>query len=325
MINKLKIARKNALKKSKEVFSDSIKGYNFSQELDYEKLLDSYSTTGFQATNFSKAIRIIRKMKKEKAYVYLGYTSNLVSSGLRESFCYLTKNKMIDVLVTTTGGIEEDFVKCFGNFKIGDFKADGKNLRKSGINRIGNIFAPNNRYVKFENFCQKVLEELYQEQKKTGKIVKPLDIIWRLGERINHEESIYYHAWKNKIPVYCPCITDGALGDNIYFFNFKHPDFMIDIVSDLKWFNDTSVGLKKSGVIILGAGIIKHAILNANMLRNGADYAVYINTEQEYNGSDSGASPEEAVSWGKIKGERVKIFADATLIFPLIVAKCFSK
>lgn len=336
-MNKLKKARKNVLKKSKEVDSKSIKGYNFDKGVDYDKIIDSYAQTGFQATNLAKAIEIIKKMRKDNSYIYLGYTSNLVSCGLRDIFRYLVANKMVNVIVTTAGGIEEDFIKCLGDFKLGEFTANGKQLRSSGINRTGNIFVPNSRYIRFEKFVQPILEELYQESKKSGKIITPLDIIWKLGEKINNKESIYYNAWKNKIPVYAPNITDGALGDNIYFFNFKHPDFKIDVVQDLKWFNDTSVGLKKSGVIILGAGLIKHAILNANMLRNGADYAVYVNTEQEYNGCDSGALPEEAVSWGKIKGElgkrtglaseenRVKVFADATLVFPLIVAKCFEK
>ncbi len=58
---------------------------------------------------------------------------------------------------------------------------------------------------------------------------------------------------------------------------------------------------KKSGMIILGGGVIKHHICNANLMRNGADYSVFINTGQEFDGSDSGAKPEEAKSWGKIK------------------------
>ena len=143
----------------------------------------------------------------------------------------------------------------------------------------------------------------------------------------NKEESIYYWAWKNKIRVYCPAIQDGALGDNIYFFNSKNENFKIDIVRDVKDFNDTTVGLVKSGVIVLGGGVVKHSILNANMLRNGADYAVYINTAEEYDGSDSGALPEEAVSWGKIlpNAKSVKVFGDATILFPLLVAESFAK
>jgi deoxyhypusine synthase len=54
-------------------------------------------------------------------------------------------------------------------------------------------------------------------------------------------------------------------------------------------------------MIILGGGIVKHHICNANLMRDGGDYAVYINTGQEFDGSDTGARPDEAVSWGKIK------------------------
>jgi len=322
-----KIARANIMRKSSEAKGISIRGYNFNNGINYEKLIQSFSTTGFQATNLGKAVEITNNMIKNGAFIFLGYTSNMISSGNRDIIRYLVEHKKINVCVTTTGGIEEDIIKCLGNFVIGDFRASGEKLRKKGINRIGNIFAPNQRYIDFEKFTQPILEELYQKQKSTGKPITPLEIIWKLGEKINNKESIYYHAWKNKIPVYCPNITDGALGDNIYFFKFKHPDFALDIAEDVKWFNDTTVGLKKSGAIILGAGMIKHAILNANMLRNGLDYAVYINTAQEYDGSDAGALPEEAISWGKIlpNSENVKVFADATIIFPLLVASSFAK
>lgn len=320
-------AKKNLLRKSEEVKGLKIQGYNFSNGVDYEKIIGSYSSTGFQASHLSKAIEITNKMIEQKAFIFLGYTSNMVSSGLRDIFRYLLQNKKVNVIVTTGGGIEEDIIKCLGAFTLGDFRANGSELRKKGINRIGNIYAPNNRYVEFEEFIQPILEELYNEQKKTGKVICPSDLIWKLGEKINNKESIYYWAWKNNIRIYCPTITDGALGDNIYFFKFKHNDFVLDIAEDTKRLNDATIGLKKSAVIVLGAGVVKHSILNANMLRNGADYAVYINTAQEFDGSDSGALPEEAISWGKIlpNAESVKVFADATIVFPLLVAESFAK
>uniref|UniRef100_A0A0E0ESB3 Deoxyhypusine synthase n=1 Tax=Oryza meridionalis TaxID=40149 RepID=A0A0E0ESB3_9ORYZ len=84
---------------------------------------------------------------------------------------------------------------------------------------------------------------------------------------------------------------------------------------------------RKTGIIVLGGGLPKHHICNANMFRNGADFAVYINTAQEFDGSDSGAQPDEAVSWGKIKGSAkpVKVHCDATIAFPLLVAATFAR
>lgn len=313
---------KNILKKSEEVSGVSIKGYDFNKGADLKKVIDSFASTGFQASNLAKAIEIIKKMRKEKAYIYLGYTSNMVSSGLREIFRYLAEHKLVDVIVTSAGGIEEDFIKCLGDFKLGSFNADGTELRVKGINRIGNIFVPNSRYVKFEKWVLPILEK-----HKNYKDLTPSKLIRILGEEINNKESIYYWAWKNNIPVFCPAIMDGSLGDMIYFFKTKNPDFKLEITEDAVELNNTSAGKNKTGMIILGSGVIKHAICNANLYRNGADYAVYINSLPEYDGSDSGASPEEAKSWGKIKGssesESVKVFGDATIIFPLICAKSF--
>ena len=304
-----------------------IKGYDFNNGVDYDKILDSYLTSGFQASHLARAIEIIKKMRKEKVTIFLGYTSNMVTSGLREVFRYLTEHKLVDVIVTTAGGIEEDFIKCFKPFLLGRFDADGAKLREDGVNRTGNIFLPNSRYVEFEAWLQPILKQMAEEQKETGKVISPSDFIARLGKEIDNKESIYYWAQKNNIPVFCPALTDGAIGDNVYFFKYKHPDFMIDITSDIKKITDFTIECKKTGLIILGAGMIKHHILNANMMRNGADYSVYINNAQEFDGSDAGARPEEAVSWGKLvpHAEDVKVFGDVTILFPLIVAKAFVK
>ena len=112
----------------------------------------------------------------------------------------------------------------------------------------------------------------------------------------------------------------------IYFFKNKNPNFKLDVSDDIVEMNNSTIGKEKTGVIILGAGVIKHHILNANMFRNGADYAVYINNAQENDASDAGALPEEAISWGKLtkECESIKVYGDATILFPLIVAKCFT-
>ena len=320
-------ARKNILRRGNETKGVAVKGYDFDKGVDYEEIVKSFSTTGFQATLLSNAINITNKMIDEKAFIYLGYTSNMVSSGLRDVFRFLVKNKKVNVVVTTAGGIEEDIIKCLGDFTLGDFRSPGKKLREEGINRIGNILVANNRYVEFEEFFQKILEEVYLEQKTTGKAITPSELIWKMGEKINDERSICYWAWKNKIKIFCPAITDGAIGDNVWFFKYNSEDFRIDIAEDIKQMNDTVFESKKTGAVILGSGVVKHQILNANMFKNGLDYAVYINNSQEFDGSDAGAMPDEAVSWGKIlpDAESVKVFGDATILFPILVAESFAK
>ena len=191
----------------------------------------------------------------------------------------------------------------------------------------GNIFLPNSRYCAFEEFLVPLLKELHAEQLKTGKVISSRQFVHQLGKKINDSSSIAYWAYENNIPVFCPSLSDGSIGDMVYFFSYEHPDFRFDWVQDIRELNDLAITSKKTGLIILGGGVVKHHILNANMMRNGADYAVYINTGQEFDGSDSGARPDEAVSWGKIlpAARSVKLVCDATIAFPLIVAKTFAR
>lgn len=318
-------SRDNVLRKSEEIGGTSVKGYDFNEGVDYNNILDSYSSTGFQATHFAKAIEIINQMIREKTTIFLGCSSNLITSGIRDVIRYLAEKKKIDVFVTTAGGIEEDIIKCLGDFKIGKFSQSGELLREGGINRTGNILIPNSRYVEFEKFLTPILEKIYSEQKKTGKVISVSEFIMLLGKEINNKESILYWAWKNDVKVYCPAITDGSIGDMIHFFMYNRPDFKIDIAEDIHNLNEFTITRKKTGLIILGKGMMKHHILNSNMMRNGADYAVYVNSGEEWDGSDSNARPDEAVSWGKVKGEAIKVFGDATILFPLIVAKTFAR
>ncbi|KDE09337.1 deoxyhypusine synthase [Microbotryum lychnidis-dioicae p1A1 Lamole] len=331
-----------------------IQGPDFNQAHDLEQLLRSYQTIGFQAHGLSRAIELINKMRAwrlsdekmdpdaqteeldpeiraaTKCQIFLGYTSNLVSSGLREIIRFLVQHKMVTCLVTTAGGIEEDLIKCLGPTFVtpgGEFNLDGAGLRKRGLNRIGNLLVPNDNYCKFEDWVVPILDTMVTEQ-QAGQTWTPSKVINRLGKEIDDESSILYWAYKNDIPVFCPALTDGSLGDMMYFHSYKtETPLVIDIVGDIRRLNDLSVKSKKAGMIILGGGVCKHQIANSMLFRNGADYSVYINTGQEFDGSDSGARPDEAVSWGKIKidGESVKVYADATLVFPLIVAATFGK
>ncbi len=303
-----------------------VKGYNFEEEFNFYKLMESLKTTGFQATNLGQAIEVVNMMRRDKATIFLGYTSNMISSGVREVIKYLVKNKKIQVLVTSAGGIEEDIIKCLKPFAIGAFNVPGRVLYEDGINRTGNIFVPNDRFHYFEVFINPFLERIYKEQKE-GKIHNPSDIARELGKEINNEESVLYWAYKNNIPVFCHALLDGSFGDLIYFMKQRHPDFQIDITEDTKRIVNLALNADKTGVIILGGGTQKHYILNANIFRDGADYAVYINTGEEYDGSDSGAKIDEAMTWGKVKvnAPNIKIHGDATLIFPLLVASTFAK
>lgn len=329
--------RKIVLKKSAEIKGEKIRGFNVDNlNINHlKKFVENYKYIGFQASELYKAIEIIKEMRKNRAKIFFGYTSNIISSGLRDLICWLVKNKKVDVLVTTGGGVEEDIIKIFRPFYLKyktNFKdANDKILREKGINRIYNILVPDSNYIKFEKFIMPFFDYIY-EKFGDNKILSASEFVNELGFWINkkklkgREKSICFWAYKNKIPLFCPTLTDGAIGDMLYFYNsYKKINIKIDIVKDTKKINEIAINAKKTGIISLGSGVVSHYMLNANLFRNGADYAVYITTATQYDGSAAGASPSEAVSWGKIKGKAnyVKVYGDATIIFPLIFIGAF--
>lgn len=221
----------------------SVEGPNFEKNLSLQDFIASYERIGFQANSLGRAIEIVNKMvlsslflcnstdfsqrkwrlsddpvaddesedfkspearSQVKCNVFLGYTSNLISSGLREVILHLVKHKHISAIVTTAGGIEEDFIKCLGKTYLADFNLDGADLRRKGMNRIGNLIVPNDNYCKFEDWLTPILDAMLVEQKETGEVWSPSSFIRRLGKEINNEESVYYWAYKVNITIFFP-------------------------------------------------------------------------------------------------------------------------
>jgi len=295
--------------------------YEITPDMKVSELLEQMMNIGFQATEIGRAVEIIESMKREGATIFLSFTANMVASGLRSIFTLLVKKKFVDVIVTTGGAIDHDVIKAVSDYLIGRFDMDDVDLHKRGVNRLGNILIPNDRYVKFESIVQKMLSEIYEEKR----VITPSELIREIGKRIKDEKSFIYWAYVNKIPIFCPGITDSALGLQIFFFKQTHKDFVIDVTGDMQELADIVFDSKKTGGIILGGGIAKHYTIGVNLLRGGLDYAVYITTAQPWDGSLSGARTNEAVSWGKIqeKANHVTVYGEASVIFPLIIIKVF--
>ncbi|GMM52545.1 deoxyhypusine synthase [Starmerella bacillaris] len=332
------IAQEAVLKPSETWDGPLVSGIDFdkpeNKNVRAKDLVKQMRYMGFQASALAEACEIIDEMRsfkeidengvEQRTTIFLGYTSNLISSGLRSTLKYLVKHKMVSAIVTTGGGVEEDLIKCLAPTQMGDFALPGADLRERGLNRIGNLIVPNDNYTKFEDWIVPILKQMHVEQEQ-GFNWTPSKLIDRLGKEINDEESVLYWAHKNQIPVFSPAITDGSLGDMLFFNSYKN-DLRVDLVEDIRKINSMSINAYRAGMILLGGGLVKHHINNACLMRNGADYAVYINTGQEFDGSDAGARPDEAISWGKIKADarNVKLYCEVTAVFPLIVAATFA-
>ncbi|NYZ74532.1 deoxyhypusine synthase [Candidatus Micrarchaeota archaeon] len=290
------------------------------QDLKAEDLreIDGLAGCGFQATNIARAVSIIERMKKEKATIFLTFTSNMIASGLRGIIAEMCKRRFVDAIITAGGSLDHDLIKSAKPYQLGDFMMDDATLHKKGVNRIGNILVPNDRYEYLEGFMKETYEELYKKEKT----VSPSQIARKIGEKTG-EDSFLHWCTKNSIPVFCPGITDSAIGLQTYFFKQKRKDFTIDVTKDMNELAQLALNADKTGGIVLGGGISKHHAIGVNLLRGGFDYAVYVTTSSPWDGSLSGARTSEGISWGKIKetAGHVTVDCDATIALPLIMAR----
>lgn len=303
--------------------SADVRGYDFRGEFDVDEMLETFATTGFQATHLAEAIDIAERMQEADAKTYLTFTSNVVSSGLREVVAYLVREGYVDVIVTTSGSLTEDVIKTAKPFKMGEWDADEAALRERGINRLGNIYVPSDRYVWLEEYLYDFFDDFFAEER----IRTPSAFARELGETLDDEDSVLMQAADNDVPVYCPALTDAEVGNFLYYYRQGDgPDVGIEILDDYEALIEDALLADVTGLIAVGGGVPKHHAIMTNLFRGGADYAVYVSTGMEGDGSLSGAPPNEAVSWGKIKEKETnytQVQAEATLVFPLLVAGAF--
>ena len=311
---------------------DRVKGYDFRGDFNLEDMLEAYGTTGFQASHLKEAIDFVKKMQDEDAKIFLTFTSNIISSGLREAITYLVREEYVDVVITSSGSHTEDVIKTARPFKMGEWDADEAELRERGINRLGNIYVESDNYVWLESWLN---NEFFPGFFDEEKMRSPTEVARELGksvgedEELDHENSFLYWAYENDVSVYCPALIDAEIGDYMFYYRQEQDeDIGIEILDDWDKLIHEALEAEKTGIIAVGDGVPKHQAIMSNLFRGGTDYAVYISTGMEGDGSLSGAPPKEAVSWGKIKEKTrnyTQVEAEATLVFPMLVAEGFKR
>ena len=301
-----------------------VKDIVLEKSMKVSELIEQFSSVGgFTAKKLADAVDIVEEMvKDDKTTVFLSYPAAIISTGVRGVVKELARRKLVDVMITTCGTLDHDLARVWRDYYHGSFMLDDAELHKLGVNRIGNVITPNECYgIIIEEKVLPMLEEIYEEKKR----LSTREIVWEVGKRLEREEnaesSIIYWCWKNRIPVFVPGITDGAFGSQLWIFYQQHRDFTVDVLKDECELSDIVYSSEKTGALIIGGGISKHHTIWWNQFKDGLDYAVYVTTAVEWDGSLSGARPREAVSWGKIseKAKKVTVEGDATIILPLIV------
>ncbi|MEM4482086.1 MAG: deoxyhypusine synthase [Desulfurococcaceae archaeon] len=308
-----------------QVLQEEVLDFTIGDDMSLCELIESYGKShGFMASHIYKASKILSNMIRDQdATRILSFTGNIVSTGLRGVIAQLIREGIFHAVITTCGTIDHDIARGSGyKYYRGDWTYDDTMLHAIGIHRLGNILIPTENYgLAVEKFARGLLEDLAKVKKKWS----AWEVLYEAGRRIKDNNSILSASYERKVPVFVPGIYDGAFGSQIVF-NFHSYGVDIDLLSDERKIMELVVSSKKLGALIIGGGISKHHTIWWAQLKGGLDYAIYITTAVEYDGSLSGAHPREAITWGKVKpdSKHILVHGDATVVLPLVVAgsKC---
>ncbi len=279
------------------------------------------------AGKLGKAVEIVSKIFQDEDFTtFLSISGPLVPSGLRQVFVDLIKNEMIDVIVTNGANLVHDLIESMGRrHYMGVEDADDEKLFEKGINRAYDIFIENQVFTELEDYVTGLLNKIQEDNRQDVSINQ---LLHDIGMQVKDSNSILYNASRKKLPIFCPGLLDSMLGIPLWMYS-KTSELKIDPIKDFELISEIVYEGKKTGAVILGGGTPKHHTQYVNTLRGGLDAAVQISSATPVDGSLSGATLQESISWGKLKGKRkdmtCTVWGDITIIFPVIIAAVLEK
>ncbi len=279
---------------------------------------------GFNALQLARAYDIFREMVSDgETTRFLSFTGNLVATGLRELIASAIARGLFHAVVTTAGALDHDIAKSMGaKYMEGHFDADDVELARHSVFRLGNVFIRRDEYGPLiERLVFRALDSLGDG------VYGAYELVRELGRHIGDEGSIVRQAYLRGVPIFVPGITDGAVGTAILAYRDLQrtrsdgKNVVVDVFRDEQALAELVGGARKLGALIVGGGISKHHVIWWAQFKGGLDYAIYLTTAVEYDGSLSGARPREAISWGKVKpsARHVYVHCDATITLPVLL------
>lgn len=282
---------------------------------------------GFTAKKLAVASGILARMRADpECKVVWSFPAAVMATGMRGLIVDAVREGWVDAIITTCGTLDHDLARVWQPYYHGAFEMDDRALHQAGVNRLGNVLVPNESYGEIlEERLRPMLDRLWENRGERDSW-STSQLIRYCGEQLagekRAEESLLYWAAKKDVPIVVPGPTDGAWGSQIWSFYQTHRAFRFDLLADEQLLMDFVSDAKKLGALMVGGGISKHHAIWWAQFRDGLDYAVYLTTAVEHDGSLSGARVREAVSWGKVKEDArfVTVEGDATISLPIVMA-----
>lgn len=298
------------------------------------ELAAEYGHAGFGASHLHEAIDVTTRMFADAdVTVMLGLAGAMVPAGMRRIVTELIEDGYIDVLVTTGANLTHDAIEAIGGkhhhgetapADMSEREHDER-LREAEIDRIYNVYLPQEHFAGFETHLRERVFPQFEGQVTIEELTAALGQENRRvndGEHVSEDAGIAAAAAANDVPIHCPAIQDSILGLQAWIWSQVQP-MTLDALSDMTSLNDLVYDADATGALVVGGGVPKNYVLQSRLVTPGAhQYAVQLTMDPPTTGGLSGASLNEARSWGKIEpdGENVSVYGDATITLPLLIA-----
>ena len=294
----------------------------------------------YNAARLSEAARLYaQEMLKPENDTTVGLTmaGALTPAGLGGCVLTLMENGFVDFIISTGANLYHDMHHALAMaLHRGDFRMDDTKLQEEGVIRIYDILFSDKVLLDTDAFVRESLKSLPNRPIATS------ELHYHLGTQllkagVNPEYSVLAQAAQWNVPIYTSSPGDSSIGMNVARNALDGSLLTLDPLADV---NETTAIVHhatRNGVIILGGGSPKNFYLQTQpqlwevlgIQKGGHDYFIQITADAPHWGGLSGATPSEAVSWGKIKPEQlnstVVIYGDSTIALPLLTAYAVSK
>ena len=292
-------------------------------DMSVDELVNQLSGCAFGAGRLAEAVDIYTAMLGDSECTkFCGLAGAMVPAGMRNIVSSLIRDGHIDVLVTTGANMVHDIIESLGlhHFK-GSELVDDIQLKHDQVNRIYDVFLPEEHFTNVEEFLQSAYSQL------EGQTISIRELFTHIGSKLEDKDSILKCAYDAEIPIYCPAVQDSIVGLQAWLFK-QTGKLVVDAFADMREFMDICYDAKRAGAVLIGGGVPKNYILQSMLVTpKDFDYAIQLTTDRPDSGGLSGATLDEAQSWGKV-GEDAKamtVYGDATITLPIMVAAAMSR
>ncbi|HXW98506.1 MAG TPA: deoxyhypusine synthase [Methanomicrobiales archaeon] len=297
---------------------DAVKQVKVRPGMTVGELVRELEASGaFNGGSLAKAARITEEMfRDDKATTFVGLAGAMVPAGMGGIVSDLIDRGYVDVLVSTGANLVHDIVEAIGcTHHHGSADCSDNDLRRQGINRIYDVYVADEAFTRFEDFVQGIFGGLAD-----GTVISTTELLAMVGKKL--PSGILATAARKGVPVYCPAVQDSVFGLQFSLFTQTHK-VVLDAFRDMKAFLDLCYNAERAGALIIGGGVPKNFIFQGMLLApHGFTWAVQLTGDRPDLGGLSGATLDEARSWGKLTAEAqgVTVYGDATITLPVIAA-----